>query len=755
MKKMPAIIAVFLITVMTSSAFSATMDSKVRSVPAPTAELVFKKPKEGLPQVVKHLTASASSNSAKVKAMHDWICDNIAYDTDMYFSGRVSKQDYESVLKKKKGVCSGYASLMNEMCRLAGIESIGIHGYSKGFGYRGKLDKTDHEWNAVNLGNKWQLIDVCWDAGYVDYKTFVKRYSTEWLYRTPEQFIYSHLPEKNEYQYLKEIKTKEQFVQDPYIAGAFFDYGLALGKIAPNYSNEIEGETMFDFKLNKTGVSVISDLYERDEKSALVQNAIWTDRIGNKVTVNVDVPNEKQHRVYLYARNRGEVKNPEQFYIPEFEQKILPQAQQLVAQKKVTQTEYDFLEAAYFKVQENGRYYLAEDLFAYPRNNAVTKILKLLDENTGNFEHVFYFDIKASNGYKGFGDGVVKYPTTYTSYNETSNTHVISPIAGILPRGSAQRFEVESQDFTGIGIVIDGSIVPFAKNGNKFELETEIPADIDTLSVYGSRNGKNYTGLWFYKVEDSNNTDNDIELIPDKQENEKDDSAVIQEKIPDECIMPEAELFLLYGMNDRAEEVLKIGAESGNLDAMRLLGAMYFENEKEQEAFYWLEKSAASENPVSLDQLGLCYSHGVGVEANSQKALDLFRKSAQAGYPIAAEHIAMAYMFNVGLEQLTETDDAKYWIEKLSNKGNLEAQNFLGNMYMTGKGVPKDECKAANIYKSLVDKNYIYGFTNLALCYLNGKGVEKDTKKAKEYLEYARSMGSEDAIEIMKNAGIE
>ncbi len=219
--------------------------------------------------------------------------------------------------------------------------------------------------------------------------------------------------------------------------------------------------------------------------------------------------------------------------------------------------------------------------------------------------------------------------------------------------------------------------------------------------------------------------------------------------------MPEAELFLLYGMNDRAEEVLKIGAESGNLDAMRLLGAMYFENEKEQEAFYWLEKSAASENPVSLDQLGLCYSHGVGVEANSQKALDLFRKSAQAGYPIAAEHIAMAYMFNVGLEQLTETDDAKYWIEKLSNKGNLEAQNFLGNMYMTGKGVPKDECKAANIYKSLVDKNYIYGFTNLALCYLNGKGVEKDTKKAKEYLEYARSMGSEDAIEIMKNAGIE
>lgn len=503
-KQLNLIVAALFAAIMASAAYSATMDSKVRSVPDPAKELVFKKPKEGLPQVVKYLTTGASSNAAKVKTMHDWICDNIVYDADMFFSGRISKQDYESVLKKKKAVCSGYASLMNEMCRLAGIESIGIHGYSKGFGYRGKLDKTDHEWNAVNLGNKWQLIDVCWDAGYVEYKTFIKHYSTEWLYRTPEQFIYSHLPEKDEFQYLKEKKTKEQFVKDPYISGRFFDYALALGKVAPNYSNELEGETLFDFKLSKTGVSVISDLYECDKSGSsiqVVQNAIWTDRIGSKVTINVDVPNQRQYRVYLYARNKGEVKNPDKFHIAEFEQKILPQAQQLVAEKKATQNEYDFLANAYFKIQENGCYYLAEDLFAHQRNNAVTKILKLLDENTGSFENVFYFEVKAADGYKGFGDGVVKYPTAYRSYNETSNTHVISPIAGILQSGSTQRFEVESQDFTGIGIVVDGSIVPFAKNGSKFELETEIPADIDTLAVYGSRNGKNYTGLWFYQVE--------------------------------------------------------------------------------------------------------------------------------------------------------------------------------------------------------------------------------------------------------------
>ena len=275
-----------------------------------SVELAFKKPKEGLPRVVKSLTASAGGTAAKVKVLHDWICDNIAYDTDMYFSGRVSKQDYESVLKKKKAVCSGYSSLMIEMCRLAGVEAIGIHGYSKGFGYQGKIGtKTDHEWNAINMGNKWQLIDVTWDAGYVDYKTFVKHYSTEWLYRTPEQFIYSHLPENDEYQYLKEIKTKEQFEKEPYLAGKFFDYGLSFGNSAPDYTNKIAEAVQYEFRLSKTGVSVMSDLVDKD--AGFVQNATWVDRIGNRVTVDFDIPSAKKYDARILARNRTDAKAPQ------------------------------------------------------------------------------------------------------------------------------------------------------------------------------------------------------------------------------------------------------------------------------------------------------------------------------------------------------------------------------------------------------------------------------------------------------------
>jgi transglutaminase/protease-like cytokinesis protein 3 len=131
------------------------MEAAVRLVPKESMEQVFVDPETALSGVVSSLTKGVSDQFLKAKILHDWICDNIAYDAEMYLRGRITAQDYVSVLKKKKAVCSGYTNVMNQMCELAGIESIGINGYSKGFGYTGKIGKdTDHAWNAVHIGNK-------------------------------------------------------------------------------------------------------------------------------------------------------------------------------------------------------------------------------------------------------------------------------------------------------------------------------------------------------------------------------------------------------------------------------------------------------------------------------------------------------------------------------------------------------------------------------------------------------------------------
>ena len=38
---------------------------------------------------------------------------------------------------------------------------------------------------------------------------------------------------------------------------------------------------------------------------------------------------------------------------------------------------------------------------------------------------------------------------------------------------------------------------------------------------------------------------------------------------------------------------------------------------------------------------------------------------------------------------------AAYWIKKVAEQGNAEAQRILGSMYHDGKGVPKDDKQAA------------------------------------------------------------
>jgi len=153
-------------------------------------------------------------------------------------------------------------------------------------------------------------------------------------------------------------------------------------------------------------------------------------------------------------------------------------------------------------VQENGSYYFLEDQFDAARNNAVLKIHKLLELSTNWLESVLSFNIKAAAGYQGFGNGVLKYPHTFGAYNEVSNTQLISPAKGVLKSGDTEKFALSTKDFTKVALIINGEFTQLAKNSRSgdFELDFEIPGGIDTLQLYGSRDGKQFTGLVQYRV---------------------------------------------------------------------------------------------------------------------------------------------------------------------------------------------------------------------------------------------------------------
>ena len=179
---------------------------------------------------------------------------------------------------------------------------------------------------------------------------------------------------------------------------------------------------------------------------------------------------------------------------------ILPSAKKLLEDAEISAEDFDFLLSSYRLSAENRRYYFIEDSFDKERNTAVTRVLRLLDENTTNYTSALYFDIAAESDYSGFQEKL-RFPLIH-SYNEEVDTLLLSPRCGTLKKDEMQLFQIISGNFSDIGLFYDGTFVAMKKNAENdtiFSLEI-IPSqtfgeNCDEIFVYASKNGRNYKSL--------------------------------------------------------------------------------------------------------------------------------------------------------------------------------------------------------------------------------------------------------------------
>lgn len=109
---------------------------------------------------------------AKVKAVHDYLVLNAAYDYENLQNGTIPMTSYEAygVIVLKTGVCSSYASAFKLFMDLLEIPCECISGYG---------NDGEHAWNAVTLDGERYLVDVTWDdpvpdtPGSVSYSYFL------------------------------------------------------------------------------------------------------------------------------------------------------------------------------------------------------------------------------------------------------------------------------------------------------------------------------------------------------------------------------------------------------------------------------------------------------------------------------------------------------------------------------------------------------------------------------------------------------
>lgn len=152
------------------------------------------------------ITNGINNDSLKVRAIYEWITDNIAYDIDLGSGTKSIKaeeyaetQKSEKVLEQRKAVCMGYTNLFKDLCMLNNIKTYIVSGYSKNLDpYTRKLifSADRHSWNAVKINGNWYLCDPTWSAGFINVQTgaFKKQRNEEFYLSKGKIFNKRHMP---------------------------------------------------------------------------------------------------------------------------------------------------------------------------------------------------------------------------------------------------------------------------------------------------------------------------------------------------------------------------------------------------------------------------------------------------------------------------------------------------------------------------------------------------------------------------------
>jgi hypothetical protein len=161
----------------------------------------------------------------RVKAIHDYIADRIAYDASATLE-RLPASDPETVFARRIAVCSGYTRLFEAMYAAIGGRAVYISG--QGRGVSNPVPGASHAWSAVEIAGAWYLMDITWNAGHLDGGRFVKKYKTDHLLPPPELFGLSHRPKDDRWQLVDEPLSSGEFQRQPLLWPRFFALGFGL-----------------------------------------------------------------------------------------------------------------------------------------------------------------------------------------------------------------------------------------------------------------------------------------------------------------------------------------------------------------------------------------------------------------------------------------------------------------------------------------------------------------------------------------------
>jgi transglutaminase superfamily protein len=216
----------------------------------------------------------------KVRAIFDWIADNIDFDCKAAQSSN-NDLNTDDVLKYRKTTSPGYAALFQDMCSVAGIRCLTVDGYIKNStdDINAKPDGFTHTWDVVQLGKseeEWHYVDPMLGSGYTDkdMKTYTKAFNDNYFFANKTTFNLQCFPDNMAWQLDNSgPKNKKEFFTQPVVKDAAYLFDVS-GYTPLEGDAKVKTGKPVRFTINvhnEDSIKIVSIRFGEDKRSRVKQ----------------------------------------------------------------------------------------------------------------------------------------------------------------------------------------------------------------------------------------------------------------------------------------------------------------------------------------------------------------------------------------------------------------------------------------------------------------------------------------------------
>ncbi|MDT2021424.1 tetratricopeptide repeat protein [Methylocella sp. CPCC 101449] len=147
------------------------------------------------------------------------------------------------------------------------------------------------------------------------------------------------------------------------------------------------------------------------------------------------------------------------------------------------------------------------------------------------------------------------------------------------------------------------------------------------------------------------------------------------------------------------------------------------------------------------NNIGACFAEGLGVERDDALALKWLTLSADAGDPVGRRNLAALYFkgqdsLGQGIE--ADFDRAAELYRLAAEAGDGPAQDMLSWMLLEGETIALDPVEARRWALAAAEQGVAASMTRLGMIYHNALGVERDPEEAAAWWRKAAAAGDAD-----------